>query len=271
MDPPRAGSSEGFERGSDDPSENRLCILNPGDAGAGCSDSGEKRIPCKRGVAGGYVPLVGRCGGGMLFCFEGADEGKPMKILITGFVLGGETVNPAYEAVKLAGAHRLKIVKVEIPTQFETWRFWSGSSGLPRRGNQRRTGGGRAEITGGASASGGCADLRQRGKQAEARTACCTGPAAHFSTLPLKEIVKNAARQPDSVPDFQFCGKRTVTASHPGRSVWRLAAGISCGLSMCLTRRNSPDAGMALADTARGLCAAVEAVVNIWGHDKKRG
>ena len=45
-----------------------------------------------------------------------------MKILITGFdPFGGETVNPAYEAVKLlperiAGA---EIVKLEIPTEFE--------------------------------------------------------------------------------------------------------------------------------------------------------
>ncbi len=44
-----------------------------------------------------------------------------MKILITGFdPFGGETVNPAYEAVKLlpdtiAGA---KIIKMEVPTQF---------------------------------------------------------------------------------------------------------------------------------------------------------
>lgn len=44
-----------------------------------------------------------------------------MKILVTGFnPFGGETVNPAYEAVKLlsdtsAGA---EIIKKEIPTEF---------------------------------------------------------------------------------------------------------------------------------------------------------
>lgn len=45
-----------------------------------------------------------------------------MKILVTGFnPFGGETVNPAYEAVKLlpdtiAGA---EIIKKEIPTEFD--------------------------------------------------------------------------------------------------------------------------------------------------------
>ena len=51
-----------------------------------------------------------------------------MKILITGFdPFGGETVNPAFEAVKLlpdtiAGA---EIIKLEVPTRFHRWT-WNG-------------------------------------------------------------------------------------------------------------------------------------------------
>ena len=44
-----------------------------------------------------------------------------MKILITGFEpFGGESVNPAYEAVKLLPdmAGDIQIVKMEIPTVF---------------------------------------------------------------------------------------------------------------------------------------------------------
>ena len=63
-----------------------------------------------------------------------------MKILLTGFdPFGGETVNPAFEAVKLlpdtiAGA---EIVKQEVPTEFwklpfrQTSPMWSSASVRP--------------------------------------------------------------------------------------------------------------------------------------------
>ena len=52
-----------------------------------------------------------------------------MKILITSFdPFGGESVNPAYEAVKLlpdtiAGA---EIIKLQVPTRFTPFRHRSG-------------------------------------------------------------------------------------------------------------------------------------------------
>ena len=122
-----------------------------------------------------------------------------MKILVTGFdPFGGEAVNPAYEAVKLlpdniAGA---EIVKLEIPTEFKrSMEFLEEaiSREMPDAVISVGQAGGRAEITPERVAIN-LADARipdNAGNQPEDEALIADGPAAYFTTLPLKKMVKS--------------------------------------------------------------------------------
>ena len=93
-----------------------------------------------------------------------------MKVLLTGFdPFGGESVNPAFEAIKLlpdtiAGA---EIVKVEIPTEFT--RSISCVEAAIKEHNP--------DVV---------IDVGQAGGRA-----CVTGPTAYFATIPVKAMVQN--------------------------------------------------------------------------------
>ena len=122
-----------------------------------------------------------------------------MKILVTGFdPFGGETVNPAYEAVKLlpdtiAGA---EIIKLEIPTVF------SKSGPAVEAGIQAHN----PDVVINVGQAGGraCVTIERVGiNLAEARIPDNAGeqpideplqpdgPSAYFTTLPIKAMVKN--------------------------------------------------------------------------------
>lgn len=122
-----------------------------------------------------------------------------MKVLLTGFdPFGGESVNPAFEAIKLlpdtiAGA---EIVKVEIPTEFT--RSIScveaaikehnpdvvidvGQAGRTRMRNRRE------------SRHQPCRRKNpgQRRRAAVGESAQADGPTAYFATIPVKAMVQN--------------------------------------------------------------------------------
>lgn len=122
-----------------------------------------------------------------------------MKILVTGFdPFGGETVNPAYEAVKLlpdtiGGA---QIFKLEIPTVFSL-------SGPPVEEGIKKyqpdvvlcvgQAGGRASISVEKVAIN-FVDARipdNNGEQPLDEPLQADGPAAYFSTLPVKSMVQH--------------------------------------------------------------------------------
>ncbi|HIZ78467.1 MAG TPA: pyroglutamyl-peptidase I [Candidatus Lachnoclostridium stercorigallinarum] len=122
-----------------------------------------------------------------------------MKILVTGFdPFGGETVNPAYEAVKLlpdtiGGA---EIIKLEIPTVF------SASGPAVEEGIRKYQpdvvlcigqAGGRASISVEKVAIN-FVDARipdNSGEQPLDEPLQADGPAAYFSTLPVKAMVQH--------------------------------------------------------------------------------
>lgn len=200
-----------------------------------------------------------------------------MKILVTGFdPFGGEAVNPAYEAVKLlpdniAGA---EIVKLEIPTEFErSMELLEEAIGreMPDAVISVGQAGGRAEITPERVAIN-LADARipdNAGNQPVDEPLAADGPAAYFATLPLKEMVKNV--QDRGIPCRISYSAGTYVCNSVMYRVLHLAE--VSGMGFCAGFIHVPYAtqqtvtkpagtpGMALADIARGLEAAVEAVV----------
>ncbi|MFG6384145.1 MAG: pyroglutamyl-peptidase I [Lachnospiraceae bacterium] len=122
-----------------------------------------------------------------------------MKILITGFEpFGGETLNPAYEAVKflpatIAGA---QIIKTKIPTSFANsylvveQKIKTYHPDIILNTGQ---GGGRSEITIEKVAIN-FADARipdNDGIQPSEEVLEPNGETAYFATIPVKQIVKN--------------------------------------------------------------------------------
>lgn len=200
-----------------------------------------------------------------------------MKILVTGFdPFGGEAVNPAYEAVKLlpdsiAGA---EIVKLEIPTEFKrSMELLEEAIGRERPDAVISVGqaGGRAEITPERVAIN-LADARipdNAGNQPVDEPLAADGPAAYFATLPLKEMVKNV--QDSGIPCRISYSAGTYVCNSVMYRVLHLAE--VSGMGFCAGFIHVPYAtqqtvtkpagtpGMALTDIARGLEAAVEAVV----------
>lgn len=122
-----------------------------------------------------------------------------MKVLVTGFdPFGGESVNPAFEAVKLlpdmiAGA---EIIKLEIPTVF------SKSGPAVEEGIKKYN----PDVVINVGQAGGrsCVTIEQvavnlaearipdnAGEQPMDEPLQADGPAAYFATIPVKAIVKN--------------------------------------------------------------------------------
>lgn len=200
-----------------------------------------------------------------------------MKILVTGFdPFGGEAVNPAYEAVKLlpdsiAGA---EIVKLEIPTEFErSMELLEEAIGRERPDAVISVGqaGGRAEITPERVAIN-LADARipdNAGNQPVDEPLAADGPAAYFATLPLKEMVKNV--QDSGIPCRISYSAGTYVCNSVMYRVLHLAEvskmGFCAGFihvpyaTQQTVTKPAGTPGMALTDIARGLEAAVEAVV----------
>ena len=200
-----------------------------------------------------------------------------MKILVTGFdPFGGEAVNPAYEAVKLlpdniAGA---EIVKLEIPTEFKgSMEFLEEaiSREMPDAVISVGQAGGRAEITPERVAIN-LADARipdNAGNLPEDEALIADGPAAYFTTLPLKKMVKSV--QDRGIPCRISYSAGTYVCNSVMYRVLHLAE--VSGMGFCAGFIHVPYAtqqtvtkpagtpGMALPDIARGLEAAVEAVV----------
>ena len=131
-----------------------------------------------------------------------------MKVLLTGFdPFGGESVNPAFEAIKLlpdtiAGA---EIVKVEIPTEFT--RSISCVEAAIKEHNPDVVidvgqAGGRACVT--VEKVGiNLADARipdNAGEQPSDEPLQADGPTAYFATIPVKAMVQNVREHGPSVP-----------------------------------------------------------------------
>ena len=120
-----------------------------------------------------------------------------MKILLTGFdPFGGESINPAWEAVKLVQAPAgVELVKREIPTV-----FGESAACLLRAVEEERPNavlcvgqaGGRAKITPERVAIN-LKDARipdNAGQQPVDEPVCAEGPAAYFATVPIKAMAE---------------------------------------------------------------------------------
>ena len=129
-----------------------------------------------------------------------------MKILVTGFdPFGGETVNPSYEAAKglpdRMGA--AEIIKLELPTRFDR-----AGDVLTAALEQHRPqvviclgqAGGRGEITPERVAINIMDTTKpdNAGQQPTDIPICPNGPAAYFSTLPIKSILRRLEQE--SIP-----------------------------------------------------------------------
>lgn len=118
-----------------------------------------------------------------------------MKILLTGFdPFGGEQVNPAQEAVKQVSAPDFELVKLTVPTVFEEAAqvvLDAIESHKPDAVVCVGQAGGRSQITPERVAIN-VIDARipdNAGSQPEDCPVEKDGPAAYFSTLPIKDMV----------------------------------------------------------------------------------
>ncbi|MGW4060246.1 pyroglutamyl-peptidase I [Amycolatopsis sp. NPDC004747] len=129
------------------------------------------------------------------------------RVLMTGFApFGGESVNPSWQAVSLVGARRDDVAAVELPCEFE-----ASLPALRRALTEHRPSlvvcagqaGGRAEVTPERVAIN-LIDARipdNAGAQPVDVPVVADGPAAYFTTLPVKACVAaiRAAGVPASV------------------------------------------------------------------------
>lgn len=199
-----------------------------------------------------------------------------MKILVTGFdPFGGEPVNPAIESVKLlpdtiAGA---EIIKLEIPTvvhksleKIDAKIAECDPDVILSIGQA----GGRPDIT--VERIGiNCDDCRipdNEGNQPVDEPVFADGPAAYFSTLPIKAMVEkiHEAGIPASISNTAgtfICnhvlyGVRYMCEhKYPGKKSGFIH--IPFMASQCVDKRNMPC--MSLYDIVKGLTAAIEAIV----------
>ena len=199
-----------------------------------------------------------------------------MKILVTGFdPFGGEPVNPAIESVKLlpdtiAGA---EIIKLEIPTvvhksleKIDAKIAECDPDVILSIGQA----GGRPDIT--VERIGiNCDDCRipdNEGNQPVDEPVFADGPAAYFSTLPIKAMVEkiHEAGIPASISNTAgtfICnhvlyGVRYMCEhKYPGKKSGFIQ--IPFMTSQCVDKRNMPC--MSLYDIVKGLTAAIEAIV----------
>lgn len=199
-----------------------------------------------------------------------------MKILVTAFdPFGGETVNPAYEAVKLlddniAGA---SIVKLEVPTVFRK-SVKKLEDALERESPDVviciGQAGGRAEISIERVAIN-IDDARikdNEGNMPEDEVIYEDGPSAYFSNLPIKQMVANI--RDHDIPAVVSNTAGTFVCNHIMYSLLylndRKKLGIKGGFihvpyipKQTLEKRNTPS--MSLEDIKNGINYAIEAVV----------
>ena len=199
-----------------------------------------------------------------------------MKVLVTAFdPFGGETVNPAYEAVKLledkiAG---VDIVRYEIPTVFR-----KSVEKLEEALQKEKPhavicigqAGGRSEITVERIAIN-IDDARikdNEGNMPEDEVIYQDGPSAYFSNLPIKQMVRNIKEHgiPASVSDTAG----TFVCNHIMYSLLYLNEKKNLGIKggfihvpyipkQTIDKRNTPS--MNLEDIIKGITYAIEAVV----------
>ena len=122
-----------------------------------------------------------------------------MTLLLTGFApFGGETLNPSWEAVRRLDGERLgdlPVVAAQLPTEFgAALRVLDGLRARPRRALGVAVGGagGRAELAG-ARIAINVDDARipdNAGCQPIDEPVVAGGPAAYFSTLPIKAMTR---------------------------------------------------------------------------------
>lgn len=200
-----------------------------------------------------------------------------MRILVTGFTpFGNETVNPAYEAVKLlpdtiAGA---EIVRLEIPTVFGTCDQvveQAIAAHIPDVVLSVGQAGGRFDISVERIAIN-IADGRipdNEGYQPIDLTICKDGENAYFATVPVKAMVEKIRGRgiPANVSYsagsyvcnyLMYCVLHSAETQHPG-----LRAGfihVPYMTSQAIGKpANTPT--MSIQTISEALCAAIEAIV----------
>ena len=169
------------------------------------------------------------------------------KILVTGFdPFGGETVNPAFEAVRLLpdAIAGLQLVKLELPTVFGAAgeRLLAETEAVqPAAVLCVGQAGGRAAITPEKVAinymDGHIPD--NAGRQPQDEPICPGGPDAYFTTLPVRRMAEHiyAAGIPAAVSYTagtyvpyameQLEGKPAGT---PGMELQQIARGLACAI-----------------------------------------
>ncbi|MFA5523041.1 MAG: pyroglutamyl-peptidase I [Tissierellales bacterium] len=199
-----------------------------------------------------------------------------MKILVTAFdPFGGETVNPAYEAVKML-EDKIKgadIVKLEIPTV-----FGKSIEKLEEALEKERPdavicvgqAGGRSEITVERIAIN-IVDARikdNEGNMPEDEAVYQDGPAAYFSNLPIKQMVKSIRE--NGIPASVSNTAGTFVCNHIMYSLLflneRKNLNIKGGFihvpyipKQTVDKRNTPS--MSIEDIIKGITYAIEALI----------
>lgn len=207
-----------------------------------------------------------------------------MKVLVTAFdPFGGETINPALEAVsllpnKIAGAD---VIKLTVPTVFV-----KSASIVAEAMAQHHPdavlcigqAGGRTAITPERIAIN-VDDARMadnEGNQPVDKPIISGGPNAYFATLPIKAVVQAIAEE--DLPAAVSNTAGTFVCNHLMYHVLHLAEEkyryMLCGfihvpyLTEQAQRQNLPCFGMELKDIVRGLIAAITAVVKAFPAQK---
>ena len=200
-----------------------------------------------------------------------------MNLLITGFVpFGRETVNPSYEAVKLLPDHigGIKIIKAEMPVSF-------GASGPALKAAIARH---RPDAVLCVGQAGGYSKLALErvainlqdasladndGAQPVDQPVVSHGPAAYFSTLPMKKMA--AALQEGGIPAFLSYSAGTYVCNHLLYTLLHFihteAPSIQGGfihvpyLPEQAAGKTPPPPSMELSQIVRGLELAIQALV----------
>ncbi len=192
-----------------------------------------------------------------------------MKLLLTAFdPFGGGTINPALEAVKLVGVvARVDIIKLEVPTVFGTsvdTVISAIEKHLPDAVLCVGQAGGRAGLTPERVAIN-IDDARipdNEGHQPVDRPIAAEGPAAYFSTLPVKAMT--AAIRQAGLPSDLSNTAGTFVCNHLMYGVLHHLAkhhpAIRAGFLHVpfLPQQGSPS--LPLEDIARGIEAAIAAI-----------
>ena len=194
-----------------------------------------------------------------------------MKVLVTGFdPFGGESVNPAYEAVKLLPdiLEGAQIIKLEIPTVFKK------SIEIVKEAVENYQpdivinvgqAGGRACVT----VEKVAINLADAGDSPEDESLEKDGPDAYFSTLPVKAMVENVRAHgfPCSVSysaGTYVCNSVMYRVLHlAARSYPNMKAGFIHVpySSEQVANKDRPLASMPIETIAKSLEHAIEAVV----------